>query len=329
MKDDERAAWLCPACVSISPQRRNNHGTNDDETEVEQLLNRTLHSTQIDDHLVPTTIWAQLKNISEQLELLKPLLALPTQVQIIQTDVKELTSTIAKQRVELKEATDRITYLENENATLNDILDRVYTEQQDNAQYQRRNNMIITGLPCTDGREDENTTVNHVKTLLGHLDVKIEPWDIVTSHRLPKKLTKDGKPSLEPPAIIVKFHNGNTKKEAIAASIAKKPVASLFGGPSTSRLYLNDHLTRENERLLGNARYRLCKTAPDGKKYHSIRFRDGKIIAKKTEQSRPTRIRNYMDIDRLEVPEVHRQSSQGKDHGRTEQIHPRQNQVNK
>lgn len=319
MSIPERSIWRCSACSSISPRHSPNinygnkhqldssNDSFDDDTAHKRICasnNLPLMQSDRSDH-----VSVQLASISEQLKMLAPLAALPNQIQQLQVNVDSLTKAVSDMQSvnqqtseNLAKAVDRIEFLEQENRTLNYNLESMYAEMQENLQYQRRNNLLISGIPCSNDREDEQVTKEHVQKLLTHLDIKFESWDIVATHRLPKRKSKEGRPNPGPPMIIVKFHNRAIKKAAIMTSITKKPTANLFGGSSSTRIYLNDHLTRENERLLGTAHYRLCNAPPAASKYFSVKFRDNRIIAKKTADSRPIPIRNYSDLEQLAVP---------------------------
>lgn len=308
LNSDDRNTWICSVCdPSTKTQAPRSQKINEP---IKEQLNKSFCDPPEHDS---TKILAEIANLAQQIAQLQPLLAIPNQLDSLKAEIKGLTTTIEAQRKQLSEATAKITLLESKNAQLSENLERVYYELQDNLQYQRRNNVIITGIPSANDREDEKTTSQAVGKLLSHLNVRIEPWDIVAAHRLPKKRTRDGKPTPEPPPVIVKFHRRTTKREAITSSIAIKPTAEIFGGDLANRIYLNDHLTRENERLLGNARYRLMKSAPEGKRFFSVKFRDDRILAKQSPQSRPIRIQSYADLDRITATVQHPPSSQWSD----------------
>lgn len=81
-------------------------------------------------------------------------------------------------------------------------------------------------------------------------------------------------------------------KEAIKMS----PKASIFDGNQDKRIYLNHHLSKRTRELFMAAQFRLKKQ----NNWHSVScHRDGKILVRKAESSRPQRIQKISDIDRL------------------------------
>jgi hypothetical protein len=205
----------------------------------------------------------------------------------------------------------KITVIQDENVKLRAEVNELRSKLDENLQYQRRNNLIISNIPG-EPNEDERTTLTHVKKLCTELQVQVNDWDIVRAHRLPPRRSRNADSTRkEPPVIIVKLLKMPLKKELISASILKKPTTALFGSSAPTRIYLNDHLLKETQALFNEARYRLIKLPEQGLKFSTVRHRDGKISAKKSPSSRPVFIAKKEDIDCLvaSIPSIPKSQS--------------------
>ena len=164
--------------------------------------------------------------------------------------------------------------------------------------------MCIRDSVPGDENEEEVLTMEKVRKLFTALDLHLSDCDILRAHRLPSRKPRPGETdrvkTTGPPAIIVKLLKYPVKRAVISASINKKPTTSIFGVHSQeTRIYLNEQLIRETQLLFNRARNALIKEPVQGTKYHSVSHRDGIIRAKKTSGSRPVKIVNAEDLDRL------------------------------
>lgn len=292
---EERNLWICPICNSVSPYGKRDLNSSDDSVE-ESTLKKHCSELYSD-----SKINSRLDKICEQLSKLDT-------VSIAVGSIQEKLTSIQADNVEFRstliECGAKVAVLEAENLVLKAEVEQLRQAQNENLQYQLKNNLIISNVPVREN-ENEEQTIEIVKKLLVNLDVEHNPWDIIRAHRLPprKRLTTNSNTSttLEPPAIIVKLHQFQHKKSIISASISKKPTAAIIDPKLSNppRIYFNDHLTRETQKLFNDARYRLQKNIPDHLKYSSVKYRDGKIMAKQFVTSRPVRITKIADVDRL------------------------------
>jgi len=239
-----------------------------------------------------------LNTISAQLS---QLLTLPEIVSHMQTQLLSIQSENATIHTKLTGMDSKLNKVEAENNALRNEVEQLRIALLDNLQYQRQQNLIISNIPLHEPNEKEEKTRELVNTLMNKLAIEVQPWDIIRAHRLQARKPRSGNSPPEPPLVIVKFHNPDTKKAAISASITIKPTTEIFGAQSSSsaRIYLNEQLTRESQSLFSNARFRLIKDPPAHLKFYSVKHRDGKIMAKRTETARPVKITRIEDIDRL------------------------------
>lgn len=192
----------------------------------------------------------------------------------------------SKLLTELTSVKLEIAEIQKENDELKARVEQLEKTVDDNLQYQRRNNIIISNIPV---QQNENVT-EVVQKLFSEIKVDVQRYDIVAAHRLPRK----NRNVISPPPIIVKFHHRETKSTAISASIKLKPTAAIFSPNDTSRIYLNDHLTTYNQKLFAEARVKLREAG-----CHSVSSNNGKIKCKIIKDSRPIIINSLEDIDRI------------------------------
>lgn len=198
--------------------------------------------------------------------------------------------------------TAKITTLQNSVEGINTRLNYVATEvlnlkkksqEQDEElenmkSYQRRNNLIITGVP-------ENlmgNCMNVVIDIADYLGTKLDETFIDAAHPLPSRHgTK----------IIVKFLNRWLKEKILTAYISHKgglkTSALAYDGP-TQHIYLSEHLTPKMEQIYYEARQ--LKRA---NKIHAVSVRNGKVMIKETGTSTKTTISCLEDLKSLNLEE--------------------------
>lgn len=177
--------------------------------------------------------------------------------------VKELLGSIFDDQ--LKAALLEIEDLKRQNAQqseqINDLVSELHVAQakiDDLEAYNRRDNLIITGLPLANLAEAvtaaESSATMHVhehaavteRAVLAlcqdKLEVPITPADISISHRLRKK-----RGSIDPPAVIVRFTNRKTRDAVYAARKKLKKYRE-------NAIYINEDLTKNTAELFSQAR---------------------------------------------------------------------------
>lgn len=165
--------------------------------------------------------------------------------------------------------------------------------------YNRRDNIIISGLPVasfaeiattTDqsggGGEEEHAadTERSVLALCQELQVPLSPADISIAHRLKKKPNNPG-----PAAVIVRFTSRKAREMVYAARYKLK---NRHGVP----VYINEDLTKPTAELFAKAR----KLVKD-RVIHSAWTSGGVVNIKKTSDPscRPCRVHSANDLSRI------------------------------
>jgi regulator of replication initiation timing len=291
----EREMWLCDPCKSVSPTHERNPKRNLDTSGdmTDSIVYKKL-STEHD-----TDITLQLNLISQQISTL---LGIPNTIANIQEEIKTIGANHTAILEKMINLDNKVATLEIENRQLKDELARQRVSRQETEQYQRRGNIIISNIPGNEKESEEHTT-EKVQRLFSTLGVQCREWDILRAHRLPPRkprINEINRPNdQQPPAVVVKLLKVQLKNQLISASIEKKPTTAMYGAQSGTRIYLNEHLIKETQALFNKSRYLLMKEPIQGLKYYSVSHRDGIIRAKRTQGSRPVKIMNEEDLDRL------------------------------
>lgn len=150
-------------------------------------------------------------------------------------------------------------------------------------QYSRRSNIEIRGLA-----QNENENVTELVGKIG--DVIGEPIaanDVEACHRVPTR--EEGKSN-----VIVQFRS-RQKRDAVLAKARKSRIRNRdFGIENETQVYLNEHLCPALKRLfsLAIAKKRECQ-------WRFLWTRNGKIFARKTEQSPVVQIVSESDLCKI------------------------------
>ena len=131
------------------------------------------------------------------------------------TKIDELAEGVAKLQAKTEELRAPISTLEEEKFEINVRLN----EQE---QYSRRDNLIISGIP-KEPNENVRSTVTKIAEKLG---VKLHEYDVCTAHRLSNKG--------EAPAIVAKMNN-HDKKNSLILEGKKKVLSANQGTRRKSR----------------------------------------------------------------------------------------------
>jgi len=157
--------------------------------------------------------------------------------------------------------------LKEENNKLKTEVAGLKIQIQDIEQYSRRDNIEIVGIPYTP-REDLYAILD---TIARTIDVTYSNSDVSIVHRLPDR-KKTGKPN-----IIVKFISRYYKDNWISAAIRGRRLTAneICNTWEATNVYINDHLTFANKRLLGHLRglVREKKIAKAGSRSSKVFFK--------------------------------------------------------
>ena len=161
--------------------------------------------------------------------------ALTAQTKTITTQIDTSISAIRKEiidtlKVENEKLNDKITLLETKNDLLESRISSLEIKLEDNLQYQRNANIIISGIPREIAHEKlESIVIEIFNKVCFHT---ISDREIVACHRL----------SMKSDNVLVKFLN---KKDALALNGSKVALKELDKSfiPNCGNLYVNEHLT--------------------------------------------------------------------------------------
>lgn len=159
-----------------------------------------------------------------------------------------------------------------------------------NDQYNRSNNIIISGIP-----ENKNENVYEILSKIGATagcQITREEVDFASriSPRLNRNITH-GKPR----NIVVKLTRRYLKDDLLAAIRKRKGMfVSELQLPGTGRIYINDHLTPKNQNLLNQ-----CRNIKMEKKILYCWVRNSKIFVRVSDTTPIILIADQDDVNRL------------------------------
>lgn len=224
-----------------------------------------------------------VKEISKALEDLKR--ELRADLRTLKDSVKNCNDTcdgVNEIKNELKELRKEVQVLTKKNDELTAENKRLSERIEELEQYQRANNLEIKGVP------DAGDPCDAVKRIGAFLDEPIVDSDIDVCHRVPtfKQTEKN---------IVVRFVQ-RTKRDKVLQKFRKKGLTTKdldFGGESCS-VYVNEHLTASNKKLLGAA---VARKKVVGWKF--VWTSHGKIYARRDETADVIRIASASDLEKI------------------------------
>lgn len=161
---------------------------------------------------------------------------------------------------------------------------------ESNDQFNRSNNVIISGIP-----ETNNENVYEILSKIGATaGCNITRHEVDFASRIAPRTNRDAKNG-KPRNIIVKLTRRYLKDELIAAIRKRKGmVASELQLPGTSKIYINDHLTPKNQLLL-----RQCRDIKFAGKIRYCWVRNCKIFTRISDSTPIILITNQEDVNKL------------------------------
>lgn len=172
------------------------------------------------------------------------------------------------------------TALKKDNAALREGLDAARCEIRDLKQYSRQQNLEIKGLPIKKDEDLASSIISFAERFA--VPITSEELDVV--HRVPSKdKTKQN--------VVVRCRSRSTRNRILQAVKKKKITPADFGYEGDGPVYVNEHLCAENKILLGKAISRKRE-----KNWKFVWFSNGKVLARKAENSNVVHIRCENDI---------------------------------
>lgn len=163
-------------------------------------------------------------------------------------------------------------------------------ELHDLQQQSRKNHLEIHNLPQIEG-EDEAVLLLNIISVASAVGIEINEDDIEKCFRLNSKNKSKPKP------IIIQFSSGKKRNKILAERkkiVTQDQILKNGNDDRTSRVYINESLTRYNKELLYKTKAEASK-----KGYKYVWTSDGAILMKKEEGARVIRIKNEDGLTKI------------------------------
>lgn len=195
---------------------------------------------------------AELKTITSSYELLVKNLTI--RMETVEEQVKQLMATPCNCNVnEMKEAIDAMKAEISELKKGKTLPPTVLQKQEEQINYlrsqQRRNNLIITGIPEIPN-ENEKTLMHMISRIGNACGTVVVPPSICEVHRIKKKGSiNEATDKKRPPAIFVRFTDNNKVKDDLffnyLALIARNSplTCKMVGINANNRIFINQHMS--------------------------------------------------------------------------------------
>lgn len=210
------------------------------------------------------------------------LLSVNSQLEIISNNSKEIIDRIVNLELENAKLWDENRLLSDDNEKLRKRMYNIEFEVEAQAQYSRRNNVVIRGVPL----EKEEKPVDLAKKIGSVCGLNLNNSDVDACHRLPSK-------DKSAPPFIMKFVSRLKKDEFLKSWKSKKPKQSAFGGDENKKVFAEEHLTAFTADLLKETR----KLYNHGYKY--IWTKDCSIFIRRNEKSPVAKVNNFSQLDSI------------------------------
>ncbi|KAL1447583.1 hypothetical protein WDU94_009839 [Cyamophila willieti] len=194
----------------------------------------------------------------------------------IEDKLNKVLKVVDEQSKEIKKLKTQIAELKEDNIKLKTDNEENKNHIHDMQQRQRLINVIVDGIPVT---KNENV-YNIIKELGTKLGIQDPLNDVQVCHRV--NTTNKSKPK----PIVVRMLNTKTRDKWTVAYRAKK----LW----TEKIYVNEHLTARNQRILKET-----KKAAKVKKFKFVWVKDCKIFVRKDETSKIFNVRCLRDVEQV------------------------------
>lgn len=175
--------------------------------------------------------------------------------------------------------------LEAENQELKTKLMTMSTIVEDLEQYTRNRNIQIDGMP-----EENNEDLRKMMKNIGEkIQVEFEDKEVDAIHRLPTR-----NESNNCPPIVVQFTTRQVRDKILTNARKTKLNTKDFGKTVDKPIFINEHLTKSKKQIMFEARR--LKIA---RGYKFLWTRNGKVLIRKSEQTRVIELRTLDDLVKI------------------------------
>lgn len=164
-------------------------------------------------------------------------------------------------------------------------------EEENLKQWSRMQNIEVTGIP---ENKEENTT-DVITRVIQHIGVHIQSADIEFAHRVqPRHAASAAK--ARPRSVVVRFKQRATKDRIVAAArkYGNLSAKDLKMGDETNRIFINEHLTKENKLLLNSSKLKAKEIS-----FKFVWTKNCRIYVRRNETSPPILISSSVDLSKI------------------------------
>ncbi|KAL4707118.1 hypothetical protein ACJJTC_011444 [Scirpophaga incertulas] len=257
---DRKITWKCPNCKSGSSLRPTTTGS---------------PSIQVLQNPDSEMIMTEIRKLSQQITALS---TLAQDIKSIKEDIQQLKNSVEYAHRRSVNMNHRRSVMNQRIADLEDFI-----KQKDQAD--RLNNAEVKGIPF---KESENL-FDVVSKLGAAIGCNVAKTEINYVVRVPTRIDPKKK------NIIISFNNRYHKENFVACSRSHKNLSIAdIGFDSDSKIFINDHLTLENKKLLNKA-----KQIARDHGYSYIWVKNCKIFLRKDQTSPIKYVKSELDLKKL------------------------------
>lgn len=168
--------------------------------------------------------------------------------------------------------------------------------QARNEQWARAQNIEVVGVP----EVRDESPVGVIVRIAAEVGISVQSSDIEFAHRVqarrPPSSAAGGASAGLSRAIVVRFRQRATKDTVVAAARKHRHITSkdIGIGGETRKIYVNEHLTRDNKQLL-----KQCKLKAAESNYKHVWTKNCRIYIRKTDTSPPIPIISALDLEKI------------------------------
>lgn len=324
MNAENKREWRCLECKSKKPKSDNTNTPvrpsvhyvpapapdNESDTECYSDSNITLRkkSTFLSDSGLKelfeaeraetrAIVEATSKGLSDQLKGINvQFTSFQESLTFINCQYEDLKKEITGLKKLLNSASLEVKSLKEENSRLKEGLTactarvkELEVENRKQQQWQRLQNLELVNIP--ENKDEE--LLNIVLKTANHIGAAIQPTDIEFAHRVQPRRAASAQRARP---IIVRFRQRSIKDRVIAAARKHRNMTTrdIGIGGEEGRIYVNEHLIKENKMLLGSCRQ---KAKEAGFKY--VWTKNCRIYVRKDDTSTPFAIDSTSDLGKI------------------------------
>lgn len=277
-KDDDASTLIPSTCDLMNvPKRAKKTNELSDATSMQTLRNTILDVIKSElPSIVRNVIAKELKPLKDEIgELTKTLT-------FIQEEYSELKSKCENLCIKTDEQSSKISILESR-------INKLEREHEQQQQWSRLQNLEVVGVPET----ADESQLEIITALAKRSGVDLKPEDIDFAHRVQPQRQSSGRPR----SIVLRLKTRHMKDKLLSAT-RKLHGATLkdigLGSNNVTKIYVNEHLTQYNKRLLN-----LCKVRAKNLNYKFVWTKNCRVFVRKDEKSPPLTILIETDINKI------------------------------